>query len=76
MRSLWSRGEKDKGESKREAEAALASAREDLQTIRDQSPEVTQLVKALKDFRERNHLGEALEAMILQVKGPHHDSGH
>lgn len=74
MRSLWPKGRKDKEESQREANAALASAREDLQIIRDQSPEVKRLVKALTDFRDRNHLGEALERMILNPKGPQHDT--
>lgn len=75
MLSLWPKDRRDKGDSKKDAEAALAAASAYLQNIRDQSPEVTKLSKALRDFRERNHLGEALERMILNPKGPHHDPG-
>jgi hypothetical protein len=68
MLSLWPKDRRDKGDSKKAAEAALASASEDLQNIRSRAPEVTQLVKALQDFQEKNHLGEALEALILHSR--------
>lgn len=68
MRSLWGKNKRDKEDSREAAQAALDSANADLQTIRNRSSEVAQLVKAFDDFRERNHLGEALEALILQAK--------
>lgn len=69
MRPLWRRKE-----GKEEAETALATAKSDLRDIQSRSAEVTKLSDALRDFHQRNHLGEALEAMILQRKGPLNDS--
>ena len=71
MWSLW-RNKGKEGEAR--ADEALRSARRDLREIKGRSEEVTQVAAALRDFRERNHFAEGLEAIIRQQKGPLNDA--
>lgn len=52
-----------------EATEALQDAEKNLQEVKDRSGEVRRISNALRDFRERNHFAEQLEAIILRPKG-------
>ena len=71
MWSLW-RNKSKEGEAR--AEAALRDATRDRESIEERGPEVAQVAKALRDFRERNHFAEGLEAIIRQQRGPLNDA--
>lgn len=58
-----------------EASQALATARKNLKAVTLRNFEVTDVASALKTERERNGFAEAMEAIILQSKGPLNDSG-
>jgi len=51
-----------------EATEALEDAKKNLQEIKQRSGEVSRVSNALRDFRERNHFAEQLEAIILHPK--------
>lgn len=55
-------------EGQRKAEEALASARKDLRKVERRSDEVSTVAGALKDIRERNGFGEALEAILIHPR--------
>ena len=71
MWSLW-RNKDREGEVR--AKQALRDAERSLRDIENRGPEVTQVAKALRDFRERNHFAEGLEAIIFQQRGPLNDA--
>lgn len=71
MWSLW-RNKSREGEAR--ADAALRDATRDRKDIEARALEVTKVVNALRDFRERNHFAEGLEAIIFQQKGPLNDA--
>jgi hypothetical protein len=71
MWSLWRN--KDR-EGAARADQALRDAKRSLRDIEERGPEVAQVAKALRDFREKNHFAEGLEAMIRQQKGPLNDA--
>lgn len=71
MWSLW-RNKSREGEAR--ADKALRDATRDRRDIEARAPEVTQVANALRDFRERNHFAEGLEAIIFQQKGPLNDA--
>jgi hypothetical protein len=48
-----------------EAEAALKDARKNLRRIQRRDTEVKNVVDSLRDIRERNGFGEALEAILI-----------
>lgn len=56
---LW-RNNKSNGDS----EAALKDARKNVREVRERDQEVTKVVKALRDIRERNHFAEQMEEII------------
>lgn len=53
-------------EGRAEAEQALKEARKDLRKVERRGTEVTNVVESLKELRERNHFGEALDAILIQ----------
>lgn len=71
MWSLW-RNKSREGEAR--ADKALRDATRNLHDIKERSAEVTQVANALRDFRERNHFAEGLEAIIFQQRGPLNDA--
>ena len=71
MWSLWPN--KKKG-GRGPADEALDDANRNLREIEKRGQEVTQVANALRDFRERNHFAEGLEAMIRQQRGPLNDA--
>ena len=52
-----------------EATEALEHAEKNLEEVKGRSGEVRKVSNALRDFRERNHFAEQLEAIILRPKG-------
>ena len=69
MWSLW----RAKPTSK-EADLALKDAHRNLREVKKRGEEVTNVSNALKDLYARNHFAERLEAIIIQHKGPQHDT--
>lgn len=63
---MWFR-RRDKGE---ESAAALKDAKQNLRIVQKRGPEVSRVADALKDMRERNHFGEALQEIIVRKRGP------
>lgn len=51
------------------AEAALEDAQRNLEAVQQRNDEVSHISQALRDFRERNHLGEQLELIIIRGRG-------
>jgi len=71
MWSLW-RNKGKEGEAR--ADEALRNANRHLLDIQERSAEVTEVATALRNFRERNHFAEGLEAIIRQQRGPLNDA--
>lgn len=62
----WLRG---KSRSNEESEEALADAQRNLSEVQKRGTEVSNVSNALKDFREKNHIAEQLEDIIMRRKG-------
>ena len=58
-----------RSEASKEAEEALKDAQENLEEVKKRGPEVTEVAKALRDIRERNHFAEQLEDLIIKRRG-------
>ena len=52
-----------------EASAALEDAEKNLKDVKKRGDEVSKVSRALREFRERNHLGEQIEEIIIRGKG-------
>ena len=57
-----------------EADRALKDANRSLREVKKRGAEVTNVSNALKDLYARNHFAERLESIIIQHKGPQHDT--
>ena len=62
---MWFRSDK----AKKEAEQALEESKQKLKEIRERGPEVTALSNAFREFREKNHIAEQLEEILLRKGG-------
>lgn len=58
------------GKSGEEATEALKDAQENLREVQKRSEEVSQVARALKTLRERNHFAEQLEAVLMHSRNP------
>lgn len=58
-----------KSKSSMESEVALADAKKNLCEVQKRGTEVSNVSNALKDFREKNHIAEQLEDIIMRRKG-------
>jgi hypothetical protein len=63
---MWFRRSK---KAKEDAETALEESKQKLKEVIERGPEVTALSKAFKDFREKNHIAEQLEEILLRKGG-------
>lgn len=64
---MWFRRENN--DDALEAEEALKDAVQNLQAIKGRGREVRWISNALRDFREKNYIGEQVEDFILRGKG-------
>jgi hypothetical protein len=69
---VWFRRENKSDEESREA---LAMARAHLRQVEQRADKVTSLSREIKEFRERNHFADALEAIIVRPGGKENDTG-
>lgn len=53
-----------------EATKALNSAQEHLEKVKERGEEVSKIVDAVKEIRERNHFAEAMEAILARPRRP------
>jgi hypothetical protein len=67
---MWFRRESRKeAEDQLDAEVALQEAQENLVKVEERSHEVRWFSNAIREIREKNHLGEQIEDYILRGKG-------
>lgn len=52
-----------------ESERALEDAKKNLCDVQKRGAEVSDVANALKDFRERNHIAEQLEEILIRRRG-------
>ena len=60
---MWFRP-KNRDETPKESEKALCQATQNLHRTKARAPEVTEISKALKGLRERNHFAEQLRVIM------------
>lgn len=58
-----------KTENHVEATQALEDAENNLREIKKRGNEVSRVSNALREFRERNHLGEQIEQILFRDEG-------
>lgn len=58
-----------RNEVKGEADKALEESKKKLKEVRERGPEITALSNAFREFREKNHIAEQLEEIILRKGG-------